>query len=59
MKKKLSSSNLYLTMIGLGALIWFLIRVIPKPSRGNLHWQNADYFGTVKLVSETPTVVLE
>jgi hypothetical protein len=30
-----------------------------EPSPGNLHWQNADYFGTVKLVSETPTVVLE
>lgn len=30
-----------------------------EPSPGNLHWMNADYFGTVKLVSEAPTEVLE
>jgi hypothetical protein len=29
-----------------------------EPSPGNLHWQNADYFGTVKLVND-PTSVSE
>ncbi len=33
MKLKLKLSRLFFPFIGLGALIWFLIRVIPKPSR--------------------------
>ena len=28
-----------------------------EPSPGNLHWQNANYFGHVKLVSENPSSV--
>lgn len=28
-----------------------------EPSPGNLHWQNANYFGTVKLVSDGSTAV--
>jgi hypothetical protein len=28
-----------------------------EPSPGNLHWQNADYFGHVKLIDENPSSV--
>jgi uncharacterized protein (DUF362 family) len=33
MKANLKLSKLYFHLLGLGALIWFLVRVIPKPSR--------------------------
>jgi hypothetical protein len=29
---------------------------VGEPSPGNLHWQNADYFGTVKLVNDLSSV---
>lgn len=30
-----------------------------EPSPGNLHWQNADYFGRIKLVSSIPSSVAD
>jgi hypothetical protein len=30
---------------------------VSEPSPGNLHWQNADYFGRVKLTADTPSGV--
>lgn len=33
LKEKLTSSKFYLILLGLASTIWFLIRVIPKPSR--------------------------
>jgi hypothetical protein len=41
MKNKIS--KLLLPLIGLGALIWFLIRVIPKPSRASYPCQRAAF----------------
>ncbi len=40
---KLKKSKLYFSLIGLGALIWFLIRVIPKPSRAAYPCQRAAF----------------
>ena len=43
MKAKLKLSGLYFFLIGFGALIWFLIRVIPKPSRATYPCQRAAF----------------
>ena len=43
MKKKSRLSNLYLIIVGLGALIWFLIRVVPKPSRATYPCQRVAF----------------
>jgi len=40
---KIKQSRLYFFLIGLGALIWFLIRVIPKPSRATYPCQRAAF----------------
>jgi len=40
---KVKLSKLYFSLIGLGALIWFLIRVIPKPSRATYPCQRAAF----------------
>lgn len=32
---------------------------VKEPSPGNLHWMNADYFGTVKLVNDSQTSIKE
>ncbi len=40
---KVKLSKLYLFLLGLGALIWFLIRVIPKPSRATYPCQRAAF----------------
>jgi len=40
---KVKISKLYFYLIGFGALIWFLIRVIPKPSRATYPCQRAAF----------------
>ncbi|MGA3288006.1 MAG: hypothetical protein ABSD46_11345 [Bacteroidota bacterium] len=43
MKLKQILYNLLFPLIGFGALIWFLIRVIPKPSRATYPCMRAAY----------------
>jgi hypothetical protein len=43
MKANTKISRLFFPLIGLGALIWFLIRVIPKPSRAAYPCQRAAF----------------
>jgi len=40
---KVKISKLYFYLVGFGALIWFLIRVIPKPSRATYPCQQAAF----------------
>jgi hypothetical protein len=41
--KKIKFSNLFIPLLGFGALLWFLIRVIPKPSRATYPCMRAAY----------------
>ena len=43
MKLNKKLSKFYFSLIGLGALVWFLIRVIPKPSRATYPCQRAAF----------------
>ena len=43
MKINRKLSRLYFSLIGLGALVWFLLRVIPKPSRVTYPCQRAAF----------------
>jgi hypothetical protein len=43
MKAGAKLSRLFFPLIGLGALIWFLVRVIPKPSRATYPCQRAAF----------------
>jgi hypothetical protein len=43
MKINRKLSKLYFSLIGLGALVWFLLRVIPKPSRATYPCQRAAF----------------
>lgn len=43
MKANSRLSRLFFPLIGLGALVWFLVRVIPKPSRATYPCQRAAF----------------
>lgn len=43
MKINKNLSKLFFALVGLGALIWFLVRVIPKPSRATYPCQRAAF----------------